>query len=93
MDPTVSAYYDKRGFFKLSTNLMDKAHIFPALKDFDRAVQLDPQNAVALFHHAQCSGIVISPDAACSEFTKAKSMDPSLEIENFRRRYCDHKEN
>lgn len=88
-DPFNSTHYDLRGYYKLSTfSIERKENLYDALKDFQRAVDLDSTNGQAQFHRAQVYGLLGRGKLACEGFKKAKSIDPELNTETFEKRYC-----
>lgn len=87
-DPFLSDYYDKRGYYKLSSRTLEMPNVYDALKDFDRAFNLDQSNSSALFHHAQCLSIMNVKEKACLELMEAKRLDPTLDISDLENKSC-----
>ncbi len=91
-DPDNANGYNQRGYFKLSRNSLDMPNVYLALKDFERALTLKPDFAEALFHRGLCYSIMNGKDRACSDFRRAKELNPKLDVEEELEKNCSGKE-
>lgn len=88
LDPDNSKVYFERGFFKLSRLELNTDVAYNAVKDFDRAIKLNPKYADAYFNRAVAVSYVGRHSRACMDYIKAKEIDPKMNIEEGLKKNC-----
>jgi tetratricopeptide (TPR) repeat protein len=86
--PDAALVYHSRGYFKLTRLELNSDVAYNAVKDFNRAIKLDPELADAYFHRALAISYVGRHWRACNDYTKAKALNPKLNVEEGVRRNC-----
>lgn len=88
LNPDAPLVYHARGYFKLTRLELNSDVAYNAVKDFNRAIKLDPNFADAYFHRALAISYVGRHWRACHDYTKAKELNPKLNVEEGLRRNC-----
>ncbi len=88
LDPDESIVYYDRGYFKLTRLELNSDIAYNAVKDFNRAIKLKPDFADAYLHRALAISYVGRHWRACQDYTKAKELNPKLNVEDGIRRNC-----
>ncbi|HQW23463.1 MAG TPA: hypothetical protein PLI47_09185 [Bacteroidia bacterium] len=84
-DPLV--YFD-RGYFKLNRLELNSDIAYNAVKDFNRAIKLDPDFANAYLQRALAISYVGRHWRACKDYMKAKELNPKINVEEGIERNC-----
>ena len=88
INPDDARIYNDRGFFKLTRLELNSDVAYNAVKDFDRAIKLNPNFANAYANRALALSYVGRHLRACNDYNKAKELDPSLNVEDGLKRNC-----
>ncbi len=84
-DPNV---YFERGYFKLNRLELNSDVAYNSVKDFNRAIKLDPNFANAYLQRALAISYVGRHWRACRDYNKAKELNPKLNVEEGIERNC-----
>ncbi len=84
-DPLV--YFD-RGYFKLNRLELNSDIAYNSVKDFNRAIKLDPDFANAYLQRALAISYVGRHWRACKDYMKAKELNPKINVEEGIERNC-----
>ncbi len=82
-----NVYFD-RGYFKLTRLELNSDIAYNSVKDFDRAIKLNPNFANAYLQRALAISYVGRHWRACQDYTKAKELNPKFNVEEGLRRNC-----
>lgn len=88
MNPDEAIVYHARGYFKLTRLELNSDVAYNAVKDFNRAIKLDPGFADAYFHRALAISYVGRHWRACNDYSKAKELNPKLNVEDGLKKNC-----
>ncbi len=80
-------YYD-RGYFKLSRLELSSDVALGAVKDFDRAIKLNPTFSQAYLSRALALSYLGKHLRACYDYTLAKNLNPKLNVEEGLKKNC-----
>ncbi len=92
-DPDQAEMYNVRGFFKLNRLELNSDVAISAVKDFDRAIKLQPDFADAYINRALALSYLGRHLRACYDYQVAKSLNPKLNIEEGWKRNCSRLKN
>lgn len=88
LNPDEAIVYHARGYFKLTRLELNSDVAYNAVKDFNRAIKLDPGFADAYFHRALAISYVGRHWRACNDYSKAKELNPKLNVEDGLKKNC-----
>lgn len=88
INPDDARIYNDRGYFKLTRLELNSDVAYNAVKDFDRAIKLNPNFANAYMNRALALSYVGRHLRACNDYNKAKELDPTLNVEDGLKRNC-----
>jgi tetratricopeptide (TPR) repeat protein len=92
-DPDKAEYIYQRGVFKLTRLEIDRDMAYSAIKDFDRALRLNPQYTFAHFHKSIALGYLHKYAPALIHARQVWNADSTLNEKSFSEKYGISREN
>lgn len=88
INPDDAEVYFERGYFKLTRLELNTDVAYNSVKDFNRAIKLDPNFANAYLQRALAVSYVGRHHRACEDYTRAKELNPKFNVEDGLKKNC-----
>ncbi len=88
LNPDYAEAYFHRGYFKLHFLELNNDLAFSAMIDFSESIRLRPGHALSYYQRGVTLAYLDKKKRVCEDMHKAYSLDSSLDVDPFIRKYC-----